>query len=292
MKFPEIIDLHMHTTVSDGTDTPEEILEKAKNAGIDMFSVTDHDAVDGASEIKKITKAAPEGQMPLFVNGVEFSCLDELGKYHILGYGYDENSFSMKETVSKSHGYRMSKVMDRINFLKDEFGFTFKQEDIDEIFRNANPGKPHISKMMIKYGYASSINEAMDNYLNKKKFPDRVLTPQEAVTAIREGNGVPVLAHGFFGDGSQLILGDEMEERIRHLLDLGLEGLECYYSGFTEKLTGQMLDFADKYDLYVTAGSDYHGRNKLVRLKDTNLKRVSDDPGRVRKFLERVLQED
>ena len=289
MKLPEIIDLHMHTTVSDGTDTPEEIIEKVRDAGIEMFAVTDHDAVDGAVRINTMTESAPEGQMPVFLKGVEFSCQDELGKYHILGYGYDENSSSLRETVKKSHDYRMSKVMDRIDFLKDRFGFTFKQEDIDEIFRNANPGKPHISKMMIKYGYASSIEDAMNNYLNKKKFPNRTISPQEAVNSILSGGGVPVLAHGFFGDGSQLILGNDMEERIRHLLDFGIEGLECYYSGFTAKLVGQMLDFADKYDLYATAGSDYHGGNKLVRLRDTNLDKVSDDPGRVRKFLERVL---
>ena len=101
-----------------------------------------------------------------------------------------------------------------------------------------------------------------------------------------------MLAHGFFGDGTQLILGDDMEKRLKHLLDFGIQGLECYYSGFTGKLTGQMLDFADKYDLYATAGSDYHGSNKLVRLRDTGLDKVSDDPGRVRKFLERILQAD
>ena len=82
MKFPEIIDLHMHTTVSDGTDTPSEILARIKNAGLELFAVTDHDACKGCGMIAKIREETD----PLFLNGIEFSCRDEGGKYHILGY--------------------------------------------------------------------------------------------------------------------------------------------------------------------------------------------------------------
>ena len=143
--------------------------------------------------------------------------------------------------------------------------------------------------MMIEYGYAVSIKDAMENYLNKKKFGEEYITPEEAITAINESDGVPVLAHPFYGDGSQLILGDDMDKRLRRLISFGIKGVECYYSGFTSKLVGQMLEFADKYDLYVSAGSDYHGTNKLVKLGDTNLADASKAHCRLIKFVERFI---
>jgi hypothetical protein len=99
-----------------------------------------------------------------------------------------------------------------------------------------------------------------------------------------------VLAHPVYGDGDQLILGDEMDNRIRRLKDFGLMGLEAFYSGFTARLTHQMLEYADKYDLLVTAGSDYHGKNKLVRIGDTNLPSVSEAPERLKQFVEMMME--
>ena len=89
---------------------------------------------------------------------------------------------------------------------------------------------------------------------------------------------MPVLAHPFYGSGDQLILGMEMEERLQKLIRFGLEGAEAYYSGFTDKLTRIMLGLAEKYNLYVTAGSDYHGTNKLVRIGETGLEQTSERP--------------
>ena len=273
----------MHSTVSDGTDTPEEILGKVTAQGIELFSVTDHDAIEGAVIIKNMPHT------PAFIPGIEFSCKDKHGKYHVLGYGYDENAPQINKVVKKAHEIRIRKVMDRIAFLKEAFGFTFEQQDIDSIFENHNPGKPHISKMMIKYGYASSIKDAMDNYLNKKKFGEDCISPEEAINAINESSGIPVLAHPCYGDGSQLILGEEMDKRMKRLVSYGLKGTECYYSGFTSKLIEQMLGYAEKYDLLVTAGSDYHGTNKLVRLGDTNLPDASKADRRLLEFVERFI---
>jgi len=283
--IPEYIDLHIHTTVSDGTDTPEEIINKVRAAGIDMFSITDHDAIDGAVEVSKIT--AKDDYTPVFIKGIEFSCRDSFGKYHILGYDYDETKAEFTDVVKWSHEMRISKVKARIEFLKSEFGFSFSKDDIQKLFQNSNPGKPHIAKMMIKYGYASSVKEAFNNYLNRKKFPNEYLTPEKAIRAVIGGNGIPVLAHPAYGDGSQLIIGEDMDKRLKRLKEFGLQGIECYYSAFTPKLVQEMLDFADKYDFLVTAGSDYHGLNKLVMLGDTNLKKVSEGSRRLRDFLER-----
>ena len=262
-----VIDLHMHSTVSDGSDSPVEIISKVKEAGIGIFSLTDHDAISGCEQVRKNL----DEDSPLFINGVEFSCKDEKGKYHILGYNYDGDGRSIRDAVDKGHQLRMGKLDDRLAFLRDAFGFTFSQEDLDELHARPNPGKPHIGNLMVKYGYAESKDVAIDQYINKKRTSNAYLRPEEAITAILESNGIPVLAHPTFGDGGQLIMGDAMAERLQRLMEMGLAGVEAWYSGFSGKIIGEVLSLADHYNLYVTAGSDYHGSNKLVQLADTNM---------------------
>ena len=283
----ETIDLHMHTSVSDGTDTPQEILDKVVAAGIELFSVTDHDDIQGAVEISRMQPI--QDADVLFIKGAEFSCRDEDGKYHILGYQYDETSPELLAIIRKAHDIRIQKVQQRLEFLKEEFGFTFKDEDIEKLFHNSNPGKPHIAKLMIQYGYASDIPGAMKNYLNKKKFKSMSIDPGDAIRAILAADGIPVLAHPSYGDGSQIIVGAMMNLRLKKLVSYGLQGVECYYSGFTDKLIHEMLGFAEQYDLYVTAGSDYHGENKMVPLGETNLTGVSEGSARVRRFIDRCF---
>ena len=281
MNYPHKIDLHMHTTISDGTDTPEMLLAHIKAAGITLFSVTDHDAIKSSTIIPGLLCEAD----PRFLPGVEFSCKDEEGKYHILGYGYDPDSDGIRKVVELGHSYRMNKVAARLDFLKNEFGFTFPEEEITQLFLLDNPGKPHIGNLMVKYGYAENKKQAIEQYINKIHFRSEYVRPDEAIQGILASGGIPVLAHPFYGSGDQLILGDDMDSRIRRLMGFGLKGLETFYSGFTEKLRGEILSFADKYRLYVTAGSDYHGTNKIVELGDTGLDADTEIPKGMQRFL-------
>ena len=281
MNYPQKIDLHMHTVISDGTDTPETLIEQIKTAGITLFSVTDHDAIKGGTVIPALLR---EGD-PAFIPGVEFSCKDEEGKYHILGYGYDPDSDGIRSVVELGHSYRVNKVAARLDFLKNEFGFAFPEEEITQLFSLDNPGKPHIGNLMVKYGYAETKELAIKQYINKIHFRSEYVRPEEAIQGILASGGIPVLAHPSYGSGDQLILGDEMDSRIRRLMGFGLKGLETFYSGFTDKLRGEILSFADKYGLYVTAGSDYHGTNKIVRLGDTGLDFVTELPDGMQRFL-------
>ena len=235
------IDLHMHSVVSDGTDTPEEMITKVRDAGIDMFALTDHDAIKGCKTIL----GCLSGGDPLFITGSEFSCKDDHGKYHILGYNYDPDGKSIGDVVNLGHGYRMEKVTARLDFIKDTFGFDFSPEDIDALLALNNPGKPHIANLMVRYGYAESKEDAFDKYLNKLRFKDQYVRPEEA---------------------------------IRGILD-----------GFTPKLCQMMLRLAEKYDLYVTAGSDYHGKNKLIALGDNNLPEKSEWPEGLTRFIDDVI---
>lgn len=277
------IDFHMHTTVSDGTDTPAGILDKVKKAGIDVFSVTDHDAIRAAKEIPDYLAVGDPG----FITGVEFSCKDEKGKYHILGYGYDPENESVVSLVEKGHKLRLGKMNARLDFIREKFGMTFHEDDIDQLFSRDNPGKPHLANLMVEYGYVKSKEEGFA-YLNEKHFKTEYLHPEEAIRGILEGGGIPILAHPTYGDGDDLILGHEMEERLLRLMDFGIKGLEAFYSGFSEKMKEENLSLAKKYNLYVTAGSDYHGKNKMVVLGDTNLEDISEAPEGLRRFIEDV----
>ena len=283
--FPEKIDLHMHTVISDGTDRPEEILEKVKAEGIGFFSVTDHDALKGGAEILKMRQADD----PSFITGVEFSCRDEKGKYHILGYHYDLEGEAINSLIERGHGYRLAKTRGRVQLLGEMFGFYFPEEEVEALLSLDNPGKPHIGNLMVKYGFAESKEQAIKEFINKTRIKTTYIRPEEAIEGILKSGGIPVLAHPSFGDGEQLILGEEMEERLRKLIGYGLEGLEAFYSGFTPKLSGELLSYADKYDMLVTAGSDYHGSNKLVRLGDTGLENTKDGPKGLLRFLERCI---
>ena len=276
------IDLHMHTSVSDGTDTPEEIVARVAEAGIKIFSVTDHDAFKAACIIPDLVG----GDMQ-FITGAEFSTRDEGGKYHVLGYGFDPESPSIIELTEMGHENRLKKIRSRLEFLSADFGFDFSEEDVKELLSLDNPGKPHIGKLMVKYGYAESINQAIKEYINSKRITTHYIEPQFAIEKIIAGGGVPVLAHPSYGDGDQLILGDEMEERLTRLVGFGLQGVEAYYSGFTPKITREVLGFAERFGLYVTAGSDYHGENKMIELGDTGLDFADELPEGMLRFLDR-----
>ena len=283
----EKIDLHMHSTVSDGTDTPQELLRRVREAGIRLFALTDHDTLKGCAMIRKVRSAGD----PRLLNGVEFSCQDEQGKYHILGYHYDLDSAPINDVVELGHGYRMEKVHFRLQFLKDRFGFTFAEEDVQALLALDNPGKPHIGNLMVRYGYAPSKEVAIKDYISQADFLDRHVRPEEAIQGILGSGGIPVLAHPAYGSGDELIVGEQMDRRLRRLTGFGLQGVEAFYSTFTPKLVKETLSFAETYGLYVTAGSDYHGENKMIALGRTNLDDTEAIPEGMKRFLAAVRED-
>ena len=282
MDFSGRIDLHMHTQASDGTDTPAGIVTRVKEAGISLFAVTDHDTIDSCAAIGTLLQTGD----PAFICGVEFSCKDEDGRYHILGYGFDGKTQMIDCLLRSCHASRMLRVQQRLDFLRRDFGFVFSPEDVDGLFAQTNPGKPHIANLMVKYGFAPNKEVAIKEFINRYKEAEQRVRPEYVVQAIIEAGGIPVLAHPSFGSGAELIVGEEMEKRLLKLISFGLQGVEAYYSGFSASLRNEMLAFADKYDLYVTAGSDYHGTNKPVRLGETHLEVGAEYPKGLMRFLE------
>ena len=280
----------MHSTWSDGTDTPRNLLKKVREAGIDVFSVTDHDEYRGILELNKHQGKQPEDGAPAFIPGTEFSCRDGGDKFHILGYAYDTEAPSIRGLFDAVRTIRMQKAENRIRFLKQNFGFTFSDEEYSALMRNHNPGKPHIAKLMVNHGYAENISEAIDRYIAGYHGPERRIKPEEAIEAILAADGLPVLAHGPFGDGGQDLGPEEMERRVSRLKAAGLAGVEAYYSGFSAAQRDMMLDLADRNGLTVTAGSDYHGSIKAVRLGDTGPGDPAEKAARLADFLAEALR--
>ena len=258
------IDLHMHSKVSDGTDSPEDLVEKVREAGFSTFAVTDHDTLES---IPMIRAAIKEGD-PRYICGVEFSCKDEQGRYHILGCGFDPDSSAIHDIVSAGHDYRIKKFLARVDILEQKHSITFPSEEIEGLLALGNPGRLHLANLMIDHGYVSSRGEAFDRYLNNLHVEGLYFPPEDAIRHILAAGGVPVMAHPVYGSGGEEVFGHDLERRVIRLKDAGLCGLEAFYSRYTPELRDMVLDLADKYDLFATAGSDYHGAHKKVALGD------------------------
>ena len=277
----------MHSTVSDGTDSPEELLSRVKEEGIDLFALTDHDAVKGSKMLREILGDSS----PRIITGAEFSTKDEVGKYHILGYDFDPDAKSVQDIMEQGHAYGVSKVKGMLELLEKDYGYVFSEEDVKELFEQDNPGKPHVANLLLKYGYVSSRAEVFNNILKHTGYMARFLRPEDAIDAIILAGGIPVLAHPYYGSGDQLIVGDDMDERLRRLIGFGLQGVEAFYSGFSVKFIKDMLSMAEKYSLYITAGSDYHGTNKLVQLGDTGFDPGYEMPEGMVRFIRAAVRE-
>ncbi len=281
------IDLHLHTNCSDGTDTPEELLAKVRAAGIELFAVTDHDTIKCTGIMPGLLgKDGPD-----YVNGSEFSCKEWVNgteeKYHILGYGFDPENEEINAVIRKGRSLRMQKAEKRLEFLEKEYGFTFSREDLDAFFSMNSPAKPHLARMMVRYRYARDVDDAVENYIDNMK-EEYHLIPQEAIRGILAAGGIPVLAHPPYGDGKGDFSGKVLEDRVVKLVGYGIEGLEGYYHKYSDSRRAEVLGLAEKYGLYVTAGSDYHGKTKTVPIGLTHLPDASAGPEGLRRFLKDV----
>lgn len=272
-------DLHMHSVYSDGTDTPRTLLRCVRRAGLDLFALTDHDTAEGCAAVQALLR---EGD-PAFIGGVEFSCKDGRGKYHMLGYGFDGSKPAIREAVAFSHHSRILKMQNRFGYLKEKYGFTFNDEERAELLALKNPGRPHFVAMMLKKGYVRTKDEGFEAFEGYHG-SEPSLSPEEAIDAILRSGGIPVLAHGILADGAKKLTEEEITARVERFRAAGLMGLECYYSTFTPRQKEIMLDLADRFGLLVTAGSDYHGGNKQIMLGQTN----DPDPARLQGFYDTI----
>ncbi len=244
------VDLHIHSTVSDGRLSPAEIVRKAVELGLTTIALTDHDTVDGIASAIAAAKAFPQLKV---IPGVEISTDMPTDEVHVLGYFIDYTDYELQTKLEGMRNSRQQRAQKMIAKLGD-LGIYLEWQRVQEIAGSGSVGRPHIAQAMLEKGYIASMNEAFAKYLGRGG-PAYVvrdkLTPQEAVRLILQVNGLPVLAH-------PLTINDP-EKMVVELKAAGLVGIEAYYGNYTTDEIEGLVSLANKYGLITSGGSDYHG---------------------------------
>ena len=270
-----MIDLHMHTIMSDGTDDEEELIEKIKENNIKIFSITDHDNIEACKKIQKNYKNLILKNNLKFINGIEFST-DFNGKSrHILAYNFDINNEIINALIKEGKEKRTSRLDKRFKALKDEFNIVFSEEEMKKLYSYNNLGKPQIANLLIEKGYAKTIKEAIEKYLYHKFGSDK-LSASYVIKKINSAGAISILAHGLGGESEDSISIEEFKEDIKEFVRFSVQGLECYYSKYDASQRELIKAEAKKYNLLLSGGSDYHGKNKAVKLGDVGKGYIAD----------------
>jgi predicted metal-dependent phosphoesterase TrpH len=251
------IDLHTHTTYSDGSFTPTEIVRMAAEAGLAAVAITDHDSVAGNAEA---VEAGPIYGVEV-VPGVEISVNHGGPSYHVLGYFIDYlygPLISSLEAIRRFRDERNVKIVAKLN----ELGMQVTLEEIEAEARGESVGRPHVAAVLLHKGYVSSNQEAFDRYLAKGKpaYIDRDrLSAADGIDLIQEAGGVAVFAHpGIYKwDGP-----DDLRRTVAEFAEMGIVGLEAFYSDHTPEDERRITTLADEFGLLVTGGTDFHGKAK------------------------------
>lgn len=244
------VDLHIHSTASDGRFSPEAIVAKAAELGLKIISLTDHDSVDG---IPPAVAAAVAFPRLTFIPGVEVSTDLADGEAHILGYFIDYTSRELGSTLESFRNSRQGRAQGMVARLKN-LGIDIDWRRVQAIAGDGAIGRPHIAQAMLEKGYINKFEEAFDKYIGHggPAYVEREkMTPEEAVALIRRARGLPVLAHPFTVK--------DPEAMVIALKKVGLAGIEAYYKDNTAEETEATLGLAEKHGLIATGGTDYHG---------------------------------
>lgn len=248
------IDLHVHTTASDGSMNPMQVAELAVKAGLSAIAITDHDTVLGCKEAMEAGDRLGLEVVPGIEFGTKFHA-----SVHMLGYYMDLDSPYLTKMTRGIVEDRDDRNRKTVKLLNDD-GIIVSFEQMKQRFGEVI-GRPHFARILIEHGLCDSVDEAFKRYLNRgmKYYMMRTtLNIGDTIECILASGGVPVLAHPF-----QYKLEDEgLRELIEHCMDFGLRGMECRYSGYDIKKVKYLEALAEEYGLIKTGGSDYHGEPK------------------------------
>jgi 3',5'-nucleoside bisphosphate phosphatase len=253
------IDLHAHTTASDGSLSPTELVDKAVSLGLSALAVTDHDTTAGLSEA--ISEADRQGLD--LVSGVELSVEDHLGRFHLLGYLFDPQDPALSSTLVTIRASRAERN-ELMAVRMSDLGLPVTMDDVRAEAGDKGEviARPHFARALMKAGVVSSVQEAFDKYLANGKplyLPKEVLTAVDASALLHEAGGLAVMAHPGLVSLSETAL----EQRtVRLVADAGLDGIEAYYSQHSSAQTERFLSLARDNNLLVSGGSDFHGTPK------------------------------
>lgn len=250
------IDLHMHTTASDGASTPAELVKNCIELGLKIIAVTDHDNLTAVKEVQELGQKQGLKVVP----GIEISTYRGEAEYHILGYFVDpENDalLGLTEAILDSRVERTHKMIKKLT----EMGYPLEFKDVKKYATGVSLGRPHVARAMVEKGYIEEIGDAFTEefiagggraYVEKKN-----VLPAEAIEVILKAGGIPVIAHPHVINHGQSLA----KEEIARLKSVGLRGVEVYQTKHNQRITQKYKKIAEELDLLVTGGSDYHGEN-------------------------------
>lgn len=252
----KLIDLHVHSDCSDGTCSPEELVELAKQKGLSAFALTDHDTTEGVARARH----AAEGTEVCVIPGIEFSTSYEKRDVHVLGLGIDPEDEYFQENLDRFRNSRDRRNEEMIQKMQ-EHGISITQEEVEKLFPDAVITRAHFARFLVEKKFVGSTNEAFDRYLGDRAccfVPGEKVTPFQAVRLIKENGGYAVLAHPLIYGFSK----GKLEELVREMKKAGADGIEAIYSQNRWNDEGEMRALAKRHGLKITGGSDFHGSNK------------------------------
>lgn len=244
------VDLHIHSTASDGRFSPGEIVRKAAELGLTVIAIADHDTVNGVAPALEAAKAFSSLRV---IPSVEISTDVPKGEVHILGYFIDYTNDEFRATLARFRDSRRGRAQGMIAKLAD-LGIHIDWQRVQEIAGGGSIARPHIARAMLEKGYITSMREAFEKYIGRDgpAYVEREkIMPEEAVELILRANGLPVMAHPFTVP--------DPEAMIIKLKAAGLVGIEAYYNGYAANEINSLVSLASKHQLIATGGSDYHG---------------------------------
>lgn len=252
----KIVDLHVHSTYSDGTFTPQELVTEALHKKLSAFALTDHDTMHGVSELIEAAKPFDIEIIP----GVEISCDNEGHEIHIVGLFIDLERKDFQDFLKEQIDGRNQRNVKMIEKLQAQ-GFDITLEILETFFPNSIITRAHMARYLLEKKYVKSITEAFDRYLGDHapcfvKKPE--LTIQEAISQIHAAFGIAILAHPLLYHMSL----DKLKNLVSQLKKDGIDGLEAIYSTYSTSEEQQMKALAKEFDLLISGGSDFHGANK------------------------------
>lgn len=244
-------DLHLHSSFSDGTFSPEEIVRLGRTHGLWALSLTDHDTVEGCPRLQ--AACATEGME--FLSGTELTAASHGDELHILAYGFDLDNQKMLTEVARFQTVRRERIFEMVARL-NQLGVPLQVESVFAIANCRSPGRPHVARALVQAKLCGSLDEAFERFLKKHRpawVPKCKMSALEAIELIHQAGGAAVMAHPGLNRTDGLI---------PPLVEAGLDGLECFHSKHTPSTTQHYLTMARELGLLITGGSDCHGMNK------------------------------
>lgn len=246
------IDLHIHTTYSDGAFSPEQVVDTALDCDLDVIALTDHDNILSHKIASDYVKK--QGLKLEIIPGVEINTIYKGYEVHILGYFMDVNNSEFQELLKTQQQARVDQTTQIVDLLNKKAGIRVKYEDIKSLVaQGGSIGRPHIARAIVSAGGVANVMEAYAKYINDSSpvyVARKTVSPHDAVEIINDAGGIPVFAHPIDVDIS--------EKLTKELVSYGLRGIEAYHRKHSPAVVEYFSSLAEKYGLIITGGSDFH----------------------------------